>query len=198
MRLLLVRHATCDPVGHTLSGRALGVHLNAAGIAQAEALAQRLQKMQVSVVYTSPRERAVETGQAIAGATGAPLQLDDRLDEIDFGEWTGRAIPSLEGDDHWRNFNLHRSGTRAPSGELAGEVLARSTAALQAMAEAHRGQHVVAVTHGDVIRYVLCHLLGSPLDLFHRIAIDPASLTIVQLDPWGPRVLSVNEAVRDR
>lgn len=188
----------CDPVGHTLSGRAPGVHLNAAGSAQAGTLARRLHGMGVDAVYTSPRERAVETARAIAGAAGAPLQVDERLDEIDFGAWTGRTIESLEGDDHWRNFNVHRSGTRAPSGELAGEVLARATAATQAMAEAHRGQHVVAVTHGDVIRYLLCHLLGSPLDLFHRIEVDPASLTVVQLDPWGPRVLSVNESLRDR
>lgn len=195
MRLLLVRHAMCDPVGRSLAGRRDGVHLNGVGRAQAEALARALREERIAAVYTSPLERAVETARAVADAAGAPLHEAPGLTEFDFGEWTGRPIASLEGDETWTHFNVHRSGTRAPGGELALEAQARAVAAIQALSCRHADDTVVAVSHADIIRSIVGHVLGIPLDLQHRLEVSPASISTLELRPWGGRVLRMNHVV---
>lgn len=192
MRLLLVRHALCDPVGVRLSGRLPGVHLNEEGRTQALALAARLRDEPIAAVYTSPLERAVETAQAIAEASGAPLHVAADLTELDFGDWNGREIASLANDATWRCFNTNRSGTRAPGGEHPVEAQARAVAAVTGLARTHPEETVVIVSHGDIIRSVIGHLVGIPLDLQHRLDVAPASLSIAELQPWGAKLLLLN------
>src|SRR4051812_28936003 len=69
-RFLLVRHAAIDAHGRSLPGRSPGVHLNALGRQQAQALAQRLSGLPVAALYSSPLERAVETAEPIATLLG--------------------------------------------------------------------------------------------------------------------------------
>jgi probable phosphoglycerate mutase len=91
----------------------------------------------------------------------------------------------------------YRSGTRAPGGELALEAQARAVAAALRLAAAHPDDpdaRVAAVSHADVIKAVLGHALGIPLDLQHRLEVAPASVSEVELRPWGARVLAVNDA----
>lgn len=196
MQLLLVRHAMCDPVGHSLAGRQPGVVLNDEGRAQARAVAARLAARGLAAVYSSPLDRAAETARCIAEMSRVPMHIHAGLTEFDFGEWTGRTIESLRDDETWRRFNAHRAGTRAPGGESPLEAQARATTAVYELAERHGDDAVVAVSHADVIRGILCHLLGLSLDLQHRLEIDPASITTVELNAWGPRVLCLNEVVR--
>jgi probable phosphoglycerate mutase len=189
---LLIRHATCDPVGKRLAGRAPGVSLNAEGRGQAARMADWLAPVPVAAVYSSPLERASET----AGAIAAPRELATvpraAFTELDFGDWTGRAIAALEGDATWGHFNAFRSGTRAPGGESMLEAQARATTELLALASDHPDQTVVVVSHADVIRSVLAYFVGAPLDLLLRIEIAPASVSALALHAWGARLLGVN------
>jgi probable phosphoglycerate mutase len=137
-------------------------------------------------------ERAAETADALAAAHGLRVTTDDRLIELDFGEWTGWTLDALQPLEDWRHFNTFRSGTRPPGGELMLEAQARVVSMLLALREAHAGQVVVAVTHGDVIKAALAFFLGVPLDLAHRMEIDPASRSIVEAHAWGARVLALN------
>jgi probable phosphoglycerate mutase len=193
-RILLVRHATCAPVGHALAGRASGIELDDAGREQALALAERLRACGAVAVYASPLERAMQTAQAIAARLRLPVTPLDGLVEIDVGAWTGRTIASLdqEGADEWRRFNSYRSGTRAPGGELQLEVQTRAVRALLRLVDRHPTDTILAVSHADVIRAVLGHALGVPIDLQHRIDIAPASVSVLELAPWGPLVGAVN------
>jgi probable phosphoglycerate mutase len=197
VRLLLVRHALCDPVGVSLSGRRPGVSLNAAGRAQLPALAARVARRlggaPLDAVVASPLARAHETAAAIARARGLAVATEPGLAELDFGEWTGRAIDGLGDDPRWPHFNSYRGGTRPPGGELALEAQARAVGAALRLADAHPEGAVVAVSHADVLKAVLGHLLGVPLDLQHRLEIAPASVSEVELAPWGARVLAVND-----
>src|SRR5215212_2773666 len=93
---LLIRHALCDPVGRSLAGRTSGVHLNAEGGVQAEALARRLGEVAVSAIYSSPLERALETAAPIAADQGVPVIEAPGLLEIDFGDWTGKTLQELD------------------------------------------------------------------------------------------------------
>jgi broad specificity phosphatase PhoE len=191
---LLVRHAATDAVGRVLSGRAPGVALNGAGRAQAAALAERLAGSGATAVYTSPLERARETADAVAARLAVPARPLDALTEIDFGEWTGRAWDALAGAERWTHFNSFRAGTSPPGGELALHAQARAVGALLELRDAHAAETVVVVSHADVLKAVLGHFLGIPIDLQRRLVLAPASVSALRVEPWDASVEFVNDA----
>jgi broad specificity phosphatase PhoE len=191
--LLLIRHASCDPVGRSIAGRTPGIGLNAIGRQQVEALAAQLAHLPVEAVYSSPMERATQTALPLAQQKGVPVEEAAGLNEIDFGEWTGRTLAELEPIAEWQRFNTYRSGTRIPGGETIQEVLTRALGELLRIEQRHRGQSLVAVvSHADVLRAAISHFLGMPLDLMLRLELDPASVSIAELQPYGPRLLLLN------
>lgn len=194
--LILVRHAAHGHLGHTLSGRMPGVPLSGDGRAQATALAARLARGRPTLVQTSPVQRARETAQAIADAAGAPLEVALALDEVDFGRWAGRRFDALDGDPDWARWNAARGSARAPGGESMVEVQARVARHLEELARAHAGRTLVLVSHADVIRAAVAHVLGLPLDRLLRFEVDPASATTVLAGEGWSRLLRLNEAVR--
>ena len=132
-----------------------------------------------------PRSRfARRRGQAVV--------LCPALDEVDFGEWTGRQFAALDEDPRWRHFNRCRATAVIPGGELLLEVQARILRLLAELGERHLKGRLALVSHGDVIRSALLHILGMPLDFIHRLEVGPASLSTVVLDEGEPRVLAVN------
>jgi probable phosphomutase (TIGR03848 family) len=191
---LLIRHALCDPVGRSIAGRQPGVCLNAAGKRQAQRLAERLSGVSLAALYSSPLERAVETARYIGERQGLPVQTADGLNEIDFGEWTGRSLVELEPQPDWRRFNSFRSGSRIPGGENMPEVLGRVVREIDRLRQAYPDPATIIgiVSHGDVLRILLAHALGISLDLMQRLELSPASVSIVELESHGPRVLLLN------
>lgn len=194
--LLLVRHAHTDAVGRSLAGRAAGVALSPDGRVQAARLAARLASETLDAVYTSPLERAVRTAEAIAEPRGLQVAVEDGLTELDFGGWTGARIDTLEPDERWRRFNVFRSGTRIPDGELALEAQVRVVCALLRLRERHPQGTILAVSHADVIRMAVAHFIGMPIDLALRLEVDPASVSALELSDWGARLLALNATGR--
>ena len=193
-RVLLVRHATNDTVGRLVAGWTPGVHLNEEGRVQAERLARRLAGEPLRAVYASPLERTLETARPIAAAHGLEPVACDALGEIRFGEWTGRTFEELEKDERWRRFNTFRSGTRPPGGEHMLEVQARVVSWLEGVRDRHAGREAVAaVTHGDVVKAAVFHYGGVSLDQVHRWDIAPASVSTLELEASGARLVSVND-----
>jgi broad specificity phosphatase PhoE len=189
---LLVRHAACDHVGRRIAGRSPGVHLNAQGRAEAVVLARALGGLPITAVYSGPLERAWETAAPLAKRLGLPVLASPGLDELDFGDWTGRSLDSLAAEPVWRAFNEARDTTRIPGGELMGGAIGRAMEELVRFGREHPDQVVAAVSHGDVIRGVLLHCLGMPLNQVHRLEVAPASVSVVCLYEPVPRVLAVN------
>lgn len=190
---LLIRHAVNDAVGKRITGWMQGVHLNQRGLGQAEELAGRLSGLPIVAVYSSPLERARETAEPIARQLGLRVHLCEEVGEIRYGDWTGRDIEELREVPLWQRFNLFRSSTRVPGGELMAEVQSRMIAALERMREQHPGDMVAVVSHGDVIKSAVAHYAGIHLDLFHRIEISPASVSIVVVNDYGPHILRIND-----
>ncbi|MFL5517039.1 MAG: histidine phosphatase family protein [Gemmatimonadales bacterium] len=190
--VLLIRHATCDHVGERIAGRAPGVHLNARGRAEAEALARALPPGRVGAIYSGPLERAVETAETLARRLGLTVRAAPGLDELDFGEWTGRTLASLDGEPRWQAFNRARSTTRIPGGELMQEAADRAAVELDRLERTHPGARVAAVSHGDVIRALLLRCLAMPLDAVHRLEVAPASVSVVEWSAGGGKVSVVN------
>jgi broad specificity phosphatase PhoE len=191
--ILLIRHAQTDAVGAWLAGRSTDLSLNQCGRAQAARLCDRLGRVNLSAVYSSPLPRAIETAAPLARDRGLRVEPMLELVEVEFGEWTGARFEDLAGDPRWTRFNQNRSMADVPGGERATEVQARIAHALELARERHPNQTLVFVSHADVIRYAVLHILGAPLDFVHRFEISPASITSVALHEHGATLLSVNE-----
>lgn len=189
---LLIRHGHTDWIGRAIAGHTPGVGLSATGRDQAEALVQRLLHISIDALYSSPLQRTTETAQPLGLARGLTVEARPRLIEVDFGEWTGMTMADLDKDPRWNKFNTLRSVCRAPGGDLMLDVQSRMVDEMERLRLDHEGQTVAVVSHQDSIKAALAHYLGIPLDLFHRFEIGPASVSIVQLADWGPRVLTIN------
>jgi ribonuclease H / adenosylcobalamin/alpha-ribazole phosphatase len=191
--ILLVRHAAHVELGAILSGRRRDVALSAEGLEQAAILADLLGTTPIAAVYSSPRERAWYTAREIAEPHGLkPIILGD-LDEVDFGEWSGRSFAELDGLDEWKRWNSARASARAADGESMVEAVGRACSALAGLVPDHDGETIVAVSHCDVIRGIIAHHLGLGLDHLLRFDVDPASVSRLTLGDWGARINSINE-----
>lgn len=191
--VLLVRHGTTPTTGQKLPGRAPGLHLSDEGRRQAEAAARRIAPLRrVAAVYASPLERARETAMPIARARGLALRIDRDLPDIDVGDWTGQSLARLRRRPEWETVQRHPSGFRFPGGESFMEVQSRMTQAVARLADRHRGWTIVVVSHADPIKTVVAHALGTPLDLFQRFVIAPASITVIVWRAGGPTLVTLN------
>ena len=195
---VLIRHASHSLLGHTIVGRAPGVRLSPEGLRQAEALAERFGVGSIQALYSSPLERARATAAPLAARLRLEVQIAGELNEIDFGAWTNRTLADLRELQGWRRFNIFRSGARIPDGETMIEVQGRMLRLVERLCSAHPEGTVALVSHGDVIKATLAHYLGASLDLFQRIEISPASLSVVRIERYGPQVLLLNGGVEER
>ncbi len=193
-RLLLVRHAHNDYLDTgRLAGRTPGVHLNEKGRHQAQALAARLAGTQITAIYSSPLERARETGEPVAAALGLPIQVLEDLNETDCGDWTGQAINELTKSDLWQKMQIYPSGVAHPGGEGIAAVQARMVRSLEIIRAAHPGGVILIVSHADPLKAALAYYTGLHIDLFQRLVLDPASLSELAFTPQGPRLMRCND-----
>jgi len=191
--ILLVRHAAHSQLGRVLSGRAGDVPLSAAGEAQARSLALRLSCEGLAAVHSSPVRRARDTAQALVASGEVPETIAEPLNEIDFGDWSGKDFAELEHDPTWREWNAKRGVAVPPGGEPMAAVQERVLAYLRAVAQQASGAVVAMVSHADVIRACVAGILGLSLDRILSFDVDPASVTRIAAGGWGERVLSLNE-----
>jgi len=189
----LIRHASCEPLGRYLAGRKPGIPLDALGRSEAIRLADRLRKAEIAALYASPLERAQETAKFIAERTGLTAVTAPEFTEIEFGEWTGMSFDALHHDPRWGRYNRFRSGMRPPGGESMVEIQARALGGLERVIERHPKQTVAIVSHGDVIKAILMHYVGIATDFIHGFEISPASVSILKLEDWGPKLLCLND-----
>ncbi|MDB5641714.1 MAG: phosphoglycerate mutase protein [Hyphomicrobiales bacterium] len=196
-RVYLVRHAAHDNVGGYLAGRTPGIALGEAGRAQARRLAQRLKRERIDIIHASPVQRTRETAQAIADVAQREVEIAPALEEIDFGAWSGRTFEDLNGDEHWRRWNAARSITATPAGETMLGLQQRVYAHLLTTVRDHPESQIVMVSHADPIRAALAVVLGVSLDRLPSFDIAPASISIIDFDPWGATVRLVNEQTPD-
>ena len=169
-----------------------GVELSEEGRAQAIAVARSLGTRPLRAVVSSPLERAVQTAAPLATRLGLEVTVHRGLEEIDFGAWSGRAFAELEGDPAWRHWNGLRSASRCSGGETMLETQARALAVLLELRAAYPDGEVAVIGHQDVLKALLTHALGMPLDFLHRIALDPAHRSVLVMSESEMRVEALN------
>jgi len=224
--VLIVRHGLTSSTGKALTGWLPGISLDDRGQGQAAALAGRLARVPLAAIVSSPLERCVQTASIIAAAHGAPrghadeaeraaangqvaggagaepiaVQLDERLGECRYGDWTGQSLRKLARDPLWRVVQAHPSAVRfpGPAGETMTGMQQRAVAAVRDW-NASLGKDAVYVvcSHGDVIKAILADALGMHLDMSQRIQVDPCSLSVIRYTTLRPFVLRMNDTGAD-
>ncbi len=189
---LLIRHGENDLVGHAIAGRGPGIHLNETGRDQANRLADHLANSSIQQILSSPLERTRETAEPLAQRLGLPIQLSDRLLEVDFGDWTGKQIAELDRVGDWKQWNTWRSIGRIPNGESMFEVQARVVDEIEGLRRRFPDQKLALFSHGDPIRAAITYYLGMPLDMLLRLEISSASVTTFVVDDWTVRFHGIN------
>ena len=193
--IFLIRHGINDWVGRRLPGWTPDLHLNERGRAQAEALARLLKPAKLDAVYASPLDRTVETATPIARACGVRVRTRAGLIEVNPGEWQGQSLKSLQGRKLWPVIQHTPSLARFPGGESFPEAQARIVAEIDRLRAEHPSPRasIACVTHADVIKLAVAHYLGLPLDLFQRLVVDPASISVLWISDSAARLVRLND-----
>lgn len=194
-QILLIRHAVNDYVKTgKLAGWTSEVHLNAEGVAQAEALGKRLAEAPIKQIYASPLERTMETAQAIqAHHPTITICVERGIGEVDYGDWQGKAISALQGRKMWQLVQETPSRAAFPNGEAMRDVQDRAVNTIERLTAAHPREMIAVVSHADVIKMVLAHYLGMHLDVFQRLVVAPASISTLSLGFGRPYIAGMND-----
>jgi len=192
----LIRHGETEwNAENRMCGRS-DIPLSEAGRRQAEALAKRLKLIPLAAVYSSPLKRALETAQLISEVTGLQPVLDDRLVELDYGEWEGKSLADILRNDPetYRAWDADPAQIAPPGGESGLAAQQRIVSFLDFLAAKHPQGHALVVFHKTVCRLAICHVLGmSASEYRRRLILSNAALSIIQSQPWGWQLMSYND-----
>ncbi len=192
--VLLVRHGENEYTRKgKLAGWTPGVQLNEKGRAQAQAIATQLAKAPLKAIYSSPLERALETAAPLAKAKGLRVQKLEGVGEVRYGDWTGKSLKVLSRSKLWGTVQRFPAAMTFPNGETFRAVQARAVNAVEAAARQYPKGLIAIFSHGDVIKLLMAHYLGAPIDLFQRIVINTGSISHVRLMGGMPMVVRLNE-----
>jgi probable phosphomutase (TIGR03848 family)/uncharacterized repeat protein (TIGR03847 family) len=193
--LLLIRHASNDYIKEgRLAGWIPGIHLNAHGQREADALARRLNDIPISAIYSSPLERALDTAKAVAACQKLEVHIRQDLGEMRAGEWSGKKIDEIRDTEIFKQLQSKPVGVRIPGGESIDEVQTRMAAAIDAIVAAHPKEIVAVFSHADPLKAVIAHYLKMDLNEYQRLSISPASVTVFFFDEHGAHLFRLNDS----
>jgi broad specificity phosphatase PhoE len=134
------------------------------------------------LIITSPLIRARQSAEIIAGGLDkVPIVEDPQLCEVRYGRWEGMVYDDLVEDPDYLKYAERPIESETPGGETIVQVQARGVDAVMRAIAANQGRRVLFVSHGDIIRTVLCHFLGLELKLFRRVRVDNAAFSAIQI-----------------
>jgi probable phosphoglycerate mutase len=182
-RILLVRHGETDfNLTHRFQGR-IDIPLNEKGKNQAQALALALKDESLTVIYSSPLMRAIETARSImAFHPSTPLFEEEGLIEMDLGELDGKQAGDWisQHQEFYKTWRTTPSRLKMPGGESLEEVQVRAMDTLERITKPYPpGSTLLLCSHNFVNRTIICHALGLPLDRFREFKQDAAALNVL-------------------
>lgn len=182
--LILVRHgqiqANIDKRWHGWTDSPLTEHGRQQALLASRRLAEEHQD--ISAIYTSPLQRTRHTAQAIADALNKPVAIADGLKEYGIGEWEGESFGDLH-QKHGFFDRIRQDADYAPAGgESLSLVTNRITQALRELAARHRGEKILAVSHGGVMALALAAMLDKDPHAWGNYYFTNTSVSEVLLD----------------
>lgn len=190
----LIRHGHHALLGRTLCGRMKGVALDDLGCKEIARCADTISP-RPTAIQSSPQRRCMQSACILAARFGLPVEIVPALDELNYGEWTGRSFDALGQDPRWSRWNRQRGRSRPPEGESMRSLQKRVVAHLEHLRSDHSTGTVVAVSHAEPIRAAILHYSRMELDAFLSIEIDPASISTLRVDNRGITITGINQRV---
>lgn len=180
--IVLCRH------GHTEDSKGICIGrthrpLSPKGILQAKELADTLADFNFMQLYSSPAQRTLETLAPLTSSTRINARIVQALDEIHMGAWDGLPFTTIR-ENYPEEYTLRGKQLgrfKPPQGESFQEVAQRAAREIHTIS--HELQPALVMTHAGVIRSLLCHLSGHPLDDLFYFDIPHTSLTIIRPTP---------------
>lgn len=188
----LVRHGHHALLGHSLGGRMQEVELDDLGYRQMEQCAQAINPAP-TILQSSPQRRAQQSAIILSSHFGAPVEIVTAMDEIDYGDWTGRSFSALENDPDWAQWNVRRGTQRPPNGESMRALQLRVVQHLQQLCDDQTDDTIAIVSHAEPIRAALLYYSRTRLDDFLTVEVDPASVSTLLRDIDGLRIVTINQ-----
>jgi broad specificity phosphatase PhoE len=192
----LLRHGETEwNAENRLCGRT-DVPLSKVGCRQAKSLAQCLKSIPFEALYSSPLKRALETARIISESVGLQPVPDQRLVELDYGQWEGKTLAEIMENDP-KTFCAWDAdpGQVAPAGGESGlEAQQRVVSFLDFLAARHPQGHVLVVFHKTVCRLAICHAPGMfPSEYRRRLIVNDAALSIIQSGSYCWQLITFND-----
>ena len=182
-RFILVRHGQTEWNKFERFRGRVDIDLDDTGLKQADAAAEKIARLEVKTIYSSPLKRAMTTAQIIAHPLGLEVQPLEEINDMDFGQWHGLSISEVREQypELFALWRLHPERLEIPEGETLEQVRSRVAACIDELAAKHDGEIVALVSHRVVCKVLLCHLLGLDNSHFWQIAQDATAINIFEV-----------------
>ena len=185
-RIWLVRHGEPEESVRRLCYGSLDVGLSDAGRRQMARAARELADEPVAAIYSSPRQRAIESAGIVRDGLGGDsreVRVVPDFREIDFGDFEGMAYDDIASryPDLYRQWMETSTSVQFPGGESFATMRLRVLRAFDAISAAHADETAVVVSHGGAIRAIVAKALGmAGEDIFH-LAQDHGAINRIDL-----------------
>ena len=192
--LWLVRHPEPDDAVRGICYGSLDVALSPRGIEQAQSIARRLSSQRLDAIYTSPRQRCVETARYIAAGRSCAVEPVDALRELNFGDFEGRSYKEIAEScpDIYREWMERPTEVHFPGGESFRAMADRVIGATRELLARHPNQQVLFVSHGGAIRIILAVVLGMQPEYIFRIGQSYGALNRIRYTGYTATVELIN------
>lgn len=179
--LYLVRHGETEWNASSKIQGNLDTELNEIGLKQAELVAARLAKENITAVYTSSLKRAKVTAQKIAEYSKLTAEEIHDFREISFGPWEGLTINEINQNyaEHYKIYRESPADFNMPGAETFLQVSLRFCNAIKQIIASHKDEKIVIVSHGAAIKAAIMTILGIDIKHYNKFRIDNASITIL-------------------
>ena len=198
VRLLFARHGQTEWHRDNRYVSRTDIGLNETGRREAWMLARRAEEERPDLVLCSPLTRALETARLSAEACGMEPRSDERLRELDFGEWEGKSLAEIreEDPDSVSLFEEDPARHGFPGGEPLNKGAERMLEILAELHRSHTDRKVLLVAHNTLLRLGLCRMLGIPLRDYRRRLprLVNAAVSEVRFGEEGGALYSLNDA----
>ena len=196
-RLLLARHGQTEWHAENRYAGRTDIGLTPTGHEEARSLARRALEEGPALVLCSPLVRSEESARPSAEACGVELKVDERLREVDFGEWEGRTLREIRAEypEAAERFEGATVEDPFPGGDSLPGAAARALAALREVSDGHPGEKVLVVAHNTLVRLVLCSILGIPLPRYRTSfpRLVNTAISEARIAGEGGAIYSIND-----
>ena len=199
--IIFLRHGQAENnTKKILAGRTSGINLTEEGKKQAEQAGKMLESLNISAIYSSPIDRAVQTTEIIKKYCHVEYKIDDRLIELDMGQFTMMPYQEIF-NKHGNVFLKFYSGSTEVSEngvETFADVKKRINDMVDFVITKHKNENVVLVTHMDPIKAIIGKVLKLNPEVLFELIIANASLSIIKNHDQNLYLTAINAMYPER